>query len=1064
MKTTQLAAALVAVLALTAAGQVPTDSLGIERFAGLRARSIGPATMSGRVASVVARPDDPETIYVGASTGGLWRSSDDGLSWTPLTDDLPFASIGAVALHPANPEIVWIGGGEGNPRNSASAGLGVYRSTDGGESFTSCGLRDSRNVHRIVLHPTDPDVAWLGVLGDSWADSSERGVFRTDDGGKSWKRVLYVSPSTGCADLVADPANPERLYAAMWDFRRRPWTFRSGGPGSGLHVSTDGGETWKRLDASDGLPKGELGRIGLAVAPSRPERVYAYVESEGDNVIARSDDRGKSWRTVGKGANIGNRPFYYADLRVDPHDPDRVYSLWSQVSVSDDGGKSFRVLIGWNEAHPDHHAMWIDPADPDHIIDGNDGGIAISRDHGRTWRFAETLPLAQLYHVRVDDEVPYNVFFGLQDNGSWRGPSEVWESGGIRNHHWREVCFGDGFDTVPDPENSMRGYAMSQEGNLVRWDVTTGEKKDIKPVAPVGETLRFNWNAAIALDPSDPATLYFGSQFVHRSRDRGDTWEVISPDLTTDNPEWQKQGDSGGLTLDVTGAENFTSIVSIAPNPLEGGRTLWAGTDDGRLHVSRDAGASWTSLERRIPGVPANTWIPHIAPSPHAEGTAYVVFDDHRRGNWNTYLYETRDFGESWRRLDTRDVEGYALTVLQDPVTPTLLYLGTELGLWISTDGGGSFIKWTAGVPTVSVMDLALQERAGDLVVGTHGRGVFILDDVRPLRGMTAEARDATLHVFEVPDAWQHRRGRAASSRFPGKGEYRGQNRPYGAAISFWVGARDLPLADRELERERKSARRAADPEAADGERDVTVVVTRDGEHVRRLKFKAVQGLNRVRWDLAGKGSRRPGQKAPAADASEPRGPEVLPGRYTITVEFRGETAAREVVVHGDPRLSVSDEERTARLEAQRRAGRLGETLADCLDRIGELRGDLKTISDHKPEDVAEEVWKPLQADIDELREALGGLEKRLRTPPGSKGIPSRDHVSSRLGRAAGGIGSHAGRPTRAQLTRLDRAATEIGEVVAAVNAHTVEVREILARAEESGVRLLPVRDLLKVK
>ncbi|MDP2470291.1 MAG: hypothetical protein Q8W46_05485, partial [Candidatus Palauibacterales bacterium] len=708
--------------------------------------------MSGRVADVAAAPSDPNIVYVGAATGGLWKSVNGGLTFEPVFDDQAVASIGAVAIHPTDPDVVWVGTGEGNVRNSVSVGNGIYRTRDGGRTWEHLGLEATERINRIIIHPEDPNTAWVAALGREWGENEERGVYRTRDGGRTWQRILYVNERTGAADLVIDPTNPDKLFAAMWEYRRWPWFFSSGGPGSGLYVTRDGGDAWTHITPGDGLPEGDLGRIGIGIAASDTRIVYAYVEAR-ENALFRSDDGGITWQSVGKGDNIGNRPFYYADIRVDPERADRVYSLWSVISVSDDGGRNFRQLVGW-DIHPDHHAMWIDPADASHIIIGNDGGVAISRDRGSTWRFVSNLPLAQFYHVRVDMERPYNIYGGMQDNGSWKGPSTVLETGGIRNFHWAEVGFGDGFDTAPDPEDPMRGYSMSQEGYLVRWDLRTGERKDIRPApAPGGDPLRFNWNAGFAQDPFVPGTIYFGSQFLHRSLDRGNTWDVISPDLSTNNPEWQKQSESGGLTPDVTGAENYTTIVAIAPSPIEEG-VLWVGTDDGRLHVTRDGGVTWRSVERNVPDVPEHTWIPHIEPSRFDAAGAFVVFDDHRRSNWEPYVFRTEDYGDHWTRIaDVDDVRGYALAIAQDPVDGDLLFLGTEFGLWVSTDGGDGWFKWTHGVPTVGVRDLLVHPRDHDLVVATHGRAAYIVDDISPLRGLQPGTLEEALHLFPIPDA-----------------------------------------------------------------------------------------------------------------------------------------------------------------------------------------------------------------------------------------------------------------------------------------------------------------------
>jgi len=992
-----LAVMLLALTALAVAAPVRAAAGEVDPalLAGLEARAIGPAAMSGRVVALAGVSGSPRVLYVGAASGGLWRSDDDGLTWEPLFDEQPAASIGAITIDPGAPDVVWVGTGEPTPRNSASVGTGVYRSMDGGATWTHLGLDETERIARIVLDPRDTDTAYVCALGTTWGESPERGVFKTTDGGATWRKVLYGGDTTGCAELRMDPSNPNKLFASLWQHRRWPWSFDSGGPGSGLHVTYDGGATWTAITPEDGLPEPPLGRIGIAVAPSDPSRVYALVEAK-ENAFYTSTDGGKTFRKASTDDEIGNRPFYYSRIQADPADATRVYSSWSRVSVSEDAGVSWETLVPFNAAHPDHHALWVDPSDPDFVMDGNDGGVAISRDRGESWKFVRNLPLAQYYHVRVDDEVPYNVYGGLQDNGSWKGSSEVWVNGGIRSYHWQEVGFGDGFDTAPFPDDAMQGYSMSQEGYLSRWNLRTGERRDVRPAPPVSETgetetLRFNWNAALAQDPFDPATIYYGSQFVHRSTDRGESWEVISPDLTTDREEWQRQAESGGLTLDVTGAENFTTIIAIAPSPVERG-VLWVGTDDGRLHVTRDGGASWTSLEDRLAGVPANTWIPHIHASHHDAGTAFVVLDDHRRSNWETYLYKTTDYGASWSRIRTEGVSGYALSVLEDPVEPRLLFLGTEFGLWVSLDAGASWFQWTHGVPTVSVMDMAIQEREGDLVLGTHGRGVFVLDDIGPLRELAAGrgplAADAgPLSLFPIPDAIQHETGRAASSRFPGAGEFEGENAPYGALVSFYLEGDDLPHPDEATERERKATERAermAAAETGEGEEmaaeeagsgrgrgrgqgrrgggPMATIEIRpsasdeaagdedeETEPIRTFEAPVTRGLNRVSWNLR----HDPFDRPPTEDESPWQrggGPEVLPGTYQVTVRFgTGEDAAEatgQVTVLADPRQDIPMAQRQAKMDAILQAGALRETLTGAIGRVHDAQADLGLIQE----------------------------------------------------------------------------------------------------------------------
>ncbi|NNG15110.1 MAG: hypothetical protein HKM89_01430, partial [Gemmatimonadales bacterium] len=922
-----------AVTLLTMALTVPLHAqVDPELLAGMKARSIGPAGMSGRIADIEAVESNPNIVYVGTATGGVWKSLNGGLTLEPIFDDQPVHAIGSIEVFQASPDIVWVGTGEGNPRNSVSGtGWGVFKSMDGGRSWEHLGLENTERVHRIALHPMNPEIAYVGAMGSMWKPNPERGVFKTEDGGATWRKILYVNENTGVGDMEMDPTNPNKMLVAMWDYQRWPWFFRSGGPGSGLYLTVDGGNSWKKLTPEDGLPEGDLGRMGLAIARSDPSIVYALIEAK-ENALYKSTDGGHSWRKISTDNDIGNRPFYYYDLRVDPRDPNRIYSLYSRVSLSTDAGESFDVLVRGG-VHSDHHAMWINPNDPAHIYEGNDGGFYVSHDRGATWDFARALPLAQYYHVNVDMETPYNVIGGLQDNGSWRGPAYTWERGGIRNHHWTRVGGGDGFAVVADPDQPTLGYAMSQQGFLRRWNVETGESRDIRPAHPDGIDLRFNWNAAIAIDPFDGGTVYYGSQFVHKSSDRGLTWELISPDLTTNNPEWQQQLESGGLTYDVTGAENFTSIVTIAPSAVQEG-VIWVGTDDGRVHVTRDGGGTWTSVEDKLRGVPDNTWVPHIEPSKFDAATAYVVFDDHRRGNFETYVYKATDYGNKWQTLANDDIWGYALVIEQDPVKEDLLFLGTEFGLYVSVDGGDGWMKWKHGLPTASTMALVVHPREHDLVIGTHGRSAFIIDDIRPLRSLTPATLAEPVHLFAIADAIQYRSNQASGPGSPGHGEFRGENRPYGALITFSLNADDLPHPNEEMERERAQGRRQA-TQAVEGEEggrerrpQVSIEVSDGaGEVIRTFRQPAVLGVNRVAWNLALDAFRRPrvGQQQPSF--FQPSGPQVLPGTYTVTVKYGDHEASGAVNVLPDPRYDIPAADRIAKHETLMHVGALSEVL-----------------------------------------------------------------------------------------------------------------------------------------
>ncbi len=1055
----------------------PVGALDGTLLEGLAARAIGPATTSGRVAAVDALVADPNRIFVGAANGGVWVSDNGGLSWTPLFDDEPVASIGALAINQSNPDLIWVGTGEGAVRNSTSIGAGVFRSGDGGRTWQAMGLAATERINRIALHPHDPDVVYVAALGTLWGENEDRGVYKTVDGGRSWKRVLYLDERTGATDVKLDPVNPDKLYAALWQHRRWPYFFKSGGPGSGLYLSHDGGETWRRKTEEDGLPKGELGRIVIAPSPADPRRVYALVEAEKSAVI-RSDDGGESWQTVNTDYNIADRPFYYTELAADPANPDRVYNISTRLRVSIDGGRTFEFnpVIDCcqpsNTLHIDNHSLWINPADPRHLIIGNDGGIGITRDRGATWRFVENLPLAQFYHIAVDDDHPYHVYGGLQDNGSLRGPAEVWENGGIRNLHWREVGFGDGFDTVPDPRNSSQGYAMSQGGYLTRWDLDTGEQRLIRPPPPAADVeLRFNWNAGFAIDPFAPDTIYYGSQFLHRSDDRGLSWRAISPDLTSNNPEFQKYKESGGLTPDVTAAENYTAIVAVAPSRLAEG-TIWVGTDDGRIHVTRDGGATWTRVDERVRGVPAGTWVPMIHPSPHDAGTAHVVFDDHRRSNMNTYVYRAQEYGRRWQDLGSDELSGYALSVLQDPVDPGLLFLGTEFGLYFSTDSGGEWTKFTAGVPTASVMDMAIQAREADLVLGTHGRAAFVIDDYRALRGLKAADFSSRLKILSVGEGQQYDPVQTPSTRFTGSGEFRAPNEPYGVMITFMASGSDLPHPDPERERARRIERRGAgvdhgaggEPDADEDEQPPKVELSvRDatGTVIRTLKHPFHQGINRIVWGLERDGVRpMPGPDAPKIDDGLPGGPQVPPGEYRVTLTFDQLEDSSPVRVVADPRSPYSQAEREQSYAAAVALLELEGQAVGAVERIVHARDDLDTIvaliGKRRPGG-GDESLERLKTEAGDLLKRLDELERRFRVPPKTKGIVyDDDKISSRINLASFFIQSSYGAPAPGSAFYLEAARTALdaglAELDSFANDELAGYRERLAAA---GIGLL---------
>ncbi|MDP5043365.1 MAG: hypothetical protein NWQ06_00120, partial [Leeuwenhoekiella sp.] len=732
---------------------------------------------------------------------GIWKSTSGGVTWKPVFENEATASIGAVAIQQSNPSVVWAGTGEGNPRNSLNGGFGIYKTLDGGKTWKCMGLENTRHIYRVRINPTNPDVVYAAAIGSPWGEHEERGVYRTQDGGKSWEKILYVDSKTGAGELIMDPTNPNKLIAAMWQHKRDPWFFNSGGPGSGLYITYDGGDTWKEITSKNGLPEGDLGRMGLAIAANKPNIVYAYIESK-KNALYRSEDGGENWKKVNDNTDeIGDRPFYYAEIYVAPNNENRVYTVFTYINVSEDGGASFKELMPAygveNGVHPDHHAWYIHPTNPDFMIDGNDGGLNITRDGGKTWRFAENIPVGQFYHIAVDNEYPYNVYGGMQDNGSWRGPAYVWKDQGIRNAYWQEISFGDGFDVVPDRDNSQYGWSMSQQGFVSRYDWVTGNNYSVRPTHPDPEVeLRFNWNAAINIDPFDNSTLYFGSQFVHKSTDKGLTWEVISPDLTTNNPEKQKQSDSGGLTMDATGAENHTTILVIEPSPVEKDM-LWTGSDDGKVFFTTNGGKNWTDVSKNIKGLPEGSWIAQIKASATKKGEALLVANNYRRFDYKPYAYRTTDYGKTWKSLvDVDDVGSYTLSILEDKKEPNLMFLGTDDGLYISFNAGTDWQKWTNGFPTVPVKDMVVQEREDDLAIATFGRSIWVLDDLKPLRALASNkdliakmssSETPTLEIFPPAVAYQNASQQPMGSRFGADATFNGENRSSGAQIKYFL-------------------------------------------------------------------------------------------------------------------------------------------------------------------------------------------------------------------------------------------------------------------------------------
>jgi photosystem II stability/assembly factor-like uncharacterized protein len=1013
-------------------------------------RNIGPGAMSGRITALAVDPFDEHVIYAGAASGGLWRSKSGGTAWEPIFDKAPTQSVGSIAINPRNPDEIWVGTGEGNPRNSQNFGLGIFKTINGGKDWTYMGLGNSRAIHRVILHRDNPEVVFAAGIGSAYGPNEERGVFKSSDGGKTWRKVLYVNDLTGCAELIADPKNPNKLYAAMWEYRRWPWFFKSGGTGSGLYVSYDAGETWEKRSSKDGLPEGELGRIGLAVAKSNPDVVYALVEAK-ENALYKSTDGGQKWQKMADKGQ-GDRPFYYSEIYVDPQNENRVYSIYTYISVSEDGGKSFSTWAGWT-IHPDHHAFWINPENPRHIINGNDGGLNITYDRGKTWRYAENIPVGQFYHVETDNEMPYNVYGGLQDNGSWVGPSAVWKSGGIRNSDWQEVYFGDGFETMPRKDDPRYVFAMSQGGELGLVDRQTGDTRYLKPVHPDGEThLRFNWNAALAQDPHQPHGIYFGSQFVHYSADLGQNWQIISPDLTTNDTSKMHQDISGGLTLDATNAENHCTIVAISPSPVQPG-VVWVGTDDGQLQLTRDGGKTWSNFAKDLPGVPKNAWIPAIEASPHDAAEAFVVVNNYRQNDWQPYLYHTTDFGKKWKRLaSTKNVGAFCLSVVQDTEVPNLVFLGADNGLYVSIDRGENWVRFPGEtLPAVPIYDMKIQARDGDLVLGTFGRGIWILDNLSPLRELARTGASMLNQPFKLFAAqpgilasWRSFDG----PRFAVDATYQAENKSTSVRIPVWVkpglkksekakdGKKESEKRDSEPESPRRGGNRPGAAGKKNSEKATVYVLNMAGDTLRRFRTELDSAFkSSIWWGMDTRGVRLPSKNEPSADQLEPGGgPQVEPGEYWVKAEYMGYRDSVKIKVLDDPRRPVPAADRAAKTAALRDMHKVAERLVKGYDRLKEAEKTIALVESqlaYAPDSLKKDALKAGAA----LKDSISALKDRFFEHKEVKGIQRNPNtMNAKYWKAVSYINGGQGAPNAASQTAISTAKKEADALLQKVN------------------------------
>ncbi len=898
-------------------------------LSGLKLREIGPAIMGGRIDDIAVVENNPDTFFVGAASGGVWKTTNGGVTFTPVFDKELNSSIGDLAIAPSDPSVVWVGTGEPNNRQSSSWGNGVYKSTDGGKTWNQVGLDASRHVGRIVIHPTNPDVVYVAALGSLWGSNPERGLYKTADGGKTWNRVLFINDDTGVVDVAMDPQSPNTLYAAAYQRRRAPYGYNGGGPGSGIYKTTDGGATWKKLTKD--LPEGDTGRIALTVYRKNPNIVYALIENAKGGTF-RSEDKGESWKKM---SDVNPRPSYYSQLIIDPSNDLRIWALGANIYYSEDGGKTYSQAFVTNKIHGDFHTLWIDPSDSNHILAGCDGGIQISRDGGRNWVFDNSIAIGQFYEVSYDMQQPYTVCGGLQDNAAWCGPSRTSFNEGITNDDWVRVVGGDGFFAMRDPSDPNIVYAESQDGNLSRRNLATNEARPIKPQFKEGEPpYRFNWNTPLVISSYDPKTIYYGGNFLFKSTDRGDTWTKLGGDLTTgvDRNSMEIFGKKPGKdTLSRNdGVEWFPTITTVSESPLRAS-VLWAGTDDGNLQVTRDGGQNWKNVADRVPGVPKGTYVSRVVASKYAEGTAYVTFDGHRGNDFHVYAFTTTNYGETWKAISNGlpESSGTLHVIREHPQDQNVLFAGAEFGAYYSLDRGANWRRIKMNFPTVPVDDIQIQPRENDLILGTHGRSIWILDDIAPLLQFNDQILSHDLHLFPIRPAIAWRM--YSNKWYTGNQHFTGPNPPDGALITYYLKAK---------------------PD--EKEKVKITILDKDGKTVREMDGEKNAGINRVNWDLR--------YNAPVEMTAEQRealaqgffgggtrGPRAEPGDYTVKVSLGKTEMTQSLKVADDPRIQISDADRAARHQSIMQLYEMSKTAEEGRKTVLGLDASLKA---------ARESWK----------------------------------------------------------------------------------------------------------
>ncbi len=989
-------------------------------------RSIGPANMGGRVSDVIGVPGNPNLVYVGTASGGVWKTTDAGTNWKPIFEREGTISVGDMEIEPGNPDVIWVGTGESNARNSVSFGDGVYKSTDGGKTWKHMGLKDTNSISKIIINPRNPNVVYVAALGHIWGSNKDRGVFMTTDGGKTWKKTLYIDEMHGASDLVIDPNNPNILYAGMWKFQRKPWTFVSGSDKGGVFRSVDGGLTWKKL--TKGLPK-MVGRVGLAVAASNTDVVYAIFESK-TGTLFRSDDKGENFRQVSKAQNIVARGFYYTTVTVDPTDENKVYAVASQLFRSLDGGRNFRRISP--TTHIDFHSLWIDPTNPKRMWQGQDGGVAVTYD-GNNWEYKNNFAIGQFYQISADNSEPfYRISGGMQDNGTWNGPSRTREPAGILNDDWRMLSFGDGFFVIAHPDDSKLFLSESQGGNIVRTDMKNREQQRVNPYfglggAPENDKYRFNWNAPIIPSPHDKNTVWFAGNVVYKSTDFGKNWTKVSDDLTKANPERLK--DAGGpIFTENTAAEYFATILSLDESPLKKD-VVWVGTDDGNLQITNDGGKNWSNITSNLPNVPADSSISHVELSNHNANTAYIAIDRHKFDDYKPYVFKTTDGGRTFRNITGNITKNaYVHVVREDLKNPNIIYAGTELGIFVTYNGGGSWMELNMkNFPKVAVHDIVLHPRENDIILGTHGRSIWVFDDATPIQNLSDSILQKDAHLFAIRPT--HR----FTTRFTRYGisdePFRGANPPSGALITYYL--KDKPDKKTKLKLE---------------------IFDAQNKKIAEVKnLPKMQGLNRTFWNLRHEGAtpRRQPTGQQATRLRQPNGPAAMPGIYTVKMivndKVVGETKAE---VRVDPTVKVTNSELQAQFDL---AMKLRDMLSPfnkglrMLDSAKSQTANLEKVAKTKFEKIPEDLSKAFK----DYKKKIDTLSKSLAIPQG-QGIRASAKITNEIGGIYFSVIGANAAPTKTMQDKYQelttRAPAKLAEINRFINEDTKQFNELMQK------------------